>query len=125
MWDMTARGYYISGLGASKAPGTEEIARIDTSFVVRLYGPHALGVNYLLTTRTAHYSSAELGSRHQEVGTITLVYNYLSDFHFGAVEWGRCERTMGRRRFWRITACALCRCSCLPRADLVERPPLD
>jgi hypothetical protein len=89
MWDLTTHGYYITGLGASKAHGTEEIIRLNTSFVVRLYGPHALGVNYLVTRREAHYSSSSLGERHQSVGTISLMYNYLSDFHFGAVEWGR------------------------------------
>ena len=89
MFDATARGYYITGLGANNAPGTEKISRINASFVLRLYGPHALGVDYLLTTRDANYASSGLGERHQRIGTISLVYNYLSDFHFGAVEWGR------------------------------------
>ncbi len=89
MFDTTARGYYITGFGANNAPGTEKISRVNTSFVVRIYGHHALGINYLLTTRSADYASSGLSARHQEVGTISVVYNYLSDFHFGAVEWGR------------------------------------
>ncbi|OGR91817.1 MAG: hypothetical protein A2992_08980 [Elusimicrobia bacterium RIFCSPLOWO2_01_FULL_59_12] len=89
MFDMTARGYYISGVGAGKAHGTETISRVNTSFVVRLYGHHGLGVNYLISTRDAKYGSASLRGRHQKVGTISLVYNYLSDFHFGVVDWGR------------------------------------
>lgn len=89
MIDTTARGYYITGLGASNAPGTERIARVNSSFVVRIYGHHALGINYLLTNRDAYYASASLSDRHQTVGTVSLVYNYLSDIHFGAVEWGR------------------------------------
>ncbi len=89
MLDTTARGYYITGLGASKAHGTEKIARVNTSFVVRIYGRHALGINYLLTKRDAYYAGASLSDRHQTVGTVSLVYNYLSDIHFGAVQWGR------------------------------------
>lgn len=89
MLDTTARGYYITGIGASRAPGTERIARVNTSFVVRIVGHHALGISYLLTNRDAHYSSANLTDRHQAVGTISLVYNYLSDINFGAVKWGR------------------------------------
>lgn len=89
MLDTTVRGYYISGLGASRAHGTERIARINSSFVVRLAGPHAVGVNYLLTHRDAYYAGASLSDRHQTVGTVSLVYNYLSDLDFGAVHWGR------------------------------------
>jgi hypothetical protein len=89
MLDATARGYYISGYGAGKAHGTEQIARMNSSFVVRVVGQHALGVNYLITTRSANFSSSTLHARHQAIGTISLVYNYLSDINFGAVHWAR------------------------------------
>jgi hypothetical protein len=89
MLDTTTRGYYITGLGASRAPGTEIITRVNTAFVVRIYGHHSLGINYLLTKRDAYYTGASLSDRHQTVGTISLVYNYLSDIHFGVVKWGR------------------------------------
>ncbi|MFA6091469.1 MAG: DUF3943 domain-containing protein [Elusimicrobiota bacterium] len=89
MLDATARGYYLSGVGSSRAHGVEELARLNASFIVRIYGPHALGINYLLTSREARYSSASLPARHQLVETIGLAYNLIGDIHFGAVNWER------------------------------------
>ncbi|MCX5795988.1 MAG: DUF3943 domain-containing protein [Elusimicrobia bacterium] len=89
MLDTTARGYYITGTGASRAPGSESIGRMNASFLVRIFGHHALGVNYMLTSREARYSSASLAARHQLVETIGIAYNLLGDIHFGAVDWDR------------------------------------
>jgi hypothetical protein len=88
MIDTTARGYFITTIGASRAPGTEHIVRIDSSFLVRLYGPHCVGAHYVVTSREAHYTSS-LPDRSQRVETLLFAYSYVSDFHFGAVEWNR------------------------------------
>jgi hypothetical protein len=89
MLDATARGYYLTGAGASRAPGSERISRLNASFFVRIFRRHALGINYLLTSREARYSSASLASRRQLVETVGIAYNLLGDIHFGAVDRDR------------------------------------
>ncbi len=86
MLDTTAREYYVSNVGATEN-ATESIARVDASFTVRVYGPHAIGIQYVYSQRDAHYTS--IPNRHQSVGTVSFAYNYLFDPNFGAVEWGR------------------------------------
>jgi len=65
--------------------GGEVISRASAGLVVRLWGPHALGVQYALSTRDAHQSG--LPDRHQRIDTISLTYNFLGRTRFGAVEW--------------------------------------
>ncbi|MCX5786953.1 MAG: DUF3943 domain-containing protein [Elusimicrobia bacterium] len=89
MLDATARGYYVTGMGASRAPGTESISRLNAAFFVRVYGHHALGITYLRTSREARYSGGVLPARHQLVETIGIAYNLIGDIHFGAVDWDR------------------------------------
>ena len=84
MLDLTGQEFYVSSKGATE-PGSENIARLDAGFTVRLFGRHALGVRYLLSNRDLNYShSAE---KHQTMGTFSLFYTFLTDTKFGAVEW--------------------------------------
>jgi hypothetical protein len=83
MLDLTARDFYISGTGSDDKLGTEQIFRGDTGITVRVFGRHALGIHYVGSHRDAHYFS--LPSRHQTVGTFSLVYTYLSNTRFGAI----------------------------------------
>lgn len=53
------------------------------------YGPHALGVQYVVSTRDA--DTAGRRDRNQAVKTITLSYNFLGHTRFGAVEWRPAE----------------------------------
>jgi hypothetical protein len=76
-------------MGAGRAPGNEGIGRLNASFLVRIYGHHALGIYYLLTSRQAHYSGASLPDRRQLVETIGIAYNLIGNVHFGAVNWDR------------------------------------
>jgi hypothetical protein len=85
MLDLTARGYYVTGMGIDDRHGHEDILRAQTSFTVRIYGPHALGIQYVASDRDAYYTG--IPNRHQTMGTISLVYNFLGDPRFGAVEW--------------------------------------
>jgi len=85
MLDLTSREYYVTGVGIDKRHGHENILRGQTSLTVRIYGPHALGIQYVASDRDAYYG--DLPSRHQTMGTISLVYNFLGDTRFGAVEW--------------------------------------
>jgi hypothetical protein len=85
MLDATARGYYISGLGSSDAGGNETVGRLNIGLTVRIYGNHALGIQYLTSSLDAHDS--DRGSRHQTAGTVSLAYTLLADPNFGAVGW--------------------------------------
>ena len=90
MLDTTARWYYISGHGSTEDGGedggNETIVRLNMGFTYRIYGRHALGINYLASSRDADYT-ADQSSSHQKVGTFSLVYTLLGDTRFGAVEW--------------------------------------
>ena len=85
MLDMTGRGYYISSLGGSKPKGIEAISHIETGLFFRIYGHHALGIQYQTLYRNARYSGRD--NVHQTQGTLSLVYALLGDTRFGAVEW--------------------------------------
>lgn len=52
---------------------------------VRVWGPHALGLEYLVSKRETR--AADLRDRHQSVETVSLSYNFLGHTRFGAVEW--------------------------------------
>jgi hypothetical protein len=85
MLDATGRGYYISGLDSTERGGSETILRLNGGLTVRLYGRHALGIQYLASSRDANYP--DRANSHQTVGTFSLVYTLLGDTRFGAVEW--------------------------------------
>ena len=89
MFDMTAREYYISGLGSTQTDGSERIFRGNASFTVSVYKRHALGIQYVMSRRDA--SSSLIPSSSQTIGTWSLAYNFLGDSRFGAVEWRPAE----------------------------------
>lgn len=83
--ETTGREYFVSGFGATETDGSERIARATTALSFRVYHRHAIGVQYLVTRRNAHYGDRPRS--HQSLGTFTLVYTLLGDRNFGAVEW--------------------------------------
>ena len=85
MLDLTAREYYVSGVGSDDSHGTERIFRGNGAFTVRVHGRHGIGIQYIQSRRNAYYDN--LPNRHQMVETISIVYNFLGDTKFGAVEW--------------------------------------
>jgi len=85
MLRMTGRGYYISSLGGSKPKGAEAITHLEAGLYFRIYGHHALGIQYTTFYRAGRYSVQP--NVHQSQGTLSLVYALLSDTRFGAVEW--------------------------------------
>jgi hypothetical protein len=98
MLEASTRQYWVAGLGAGASEGAEKfghelINRASASLTVRIYGPHALSVGYLVSTRDARVPGG--GDRHQSVQTVTLSYNFLGHTRFGAVEWRPAE--MSRR----------------------------
>ena len=83
--EMAGRGYYVSGTGSDNAEGSERIVRASSNLNFRVYGRHGLGIQYVKSIRDAKYGNAP--SKHQSDGTLSLVYTFLGDSHFGAVEW--------------------------------------
>jgi hypothetical protein len=92
MLEATGRQYYVAGTSSNRETGVDTshfsqdvILRGSVGLTVRLWGPHALGVQYLVTSR--HFGAPDLRDRHQSVQTVTLSYNFLGHTRFGAVEW--------------------------------------
>ena len=83
--ETVGRGYYVSGTGSDNAEGSETIFRMNSNLMVRVWGRHGIGLQFVETTRDAKYGS--LPGKHQKDGTVSLVYTFLGDAHFGAVEW--------------------------------------
>ncbi len=85
MLDLTGRAYYITGVGGGDPGGSENIGRLNGGFTVRIYGRHALGLQYIASLRNAMYP--DQADTRQTVGTVSLVYTLLGTSRFGAVEW--------------------------------------
>ena len=83
--DMTARDYYVSRFASTESTGSENIARADISFTVRVYNLHGLTLRYVQSRRDARYANQT--PTHQNVGTVSLVYSLLGQTRFGAVDW--------------------------------------
>jgi hypothetical protein len=92
MLEATGRQYYVAGTSSNRETGVDTshfsqdvILRGSVGFTVRLWGPHALAIQYLVSSRNA--GAPDLHDRHQQVQTVTLSYNFLGHTRFGAVEW--------------------------------------
>jgi|SRR5208283_4169042 len=90
MFDLTGRAYYVSGMGGGDPGGTENIDRLNMGFTVRVYGRHALGIQYVASIRNAQYP--DRADSYQSTGTVSLVYTLLGGDGFGAVEWRDADR---------------------------------
>jgi hypothetical protein len=82
MVDLTGRRYYITGMGGSDPGGREAIDRLNVGITVRVYDRHALGFQYIASSRNAHYPDRP--DSRQTVGTFAVVYNLLGYAGFGA-----------------------------------------
>ena len=92
MLEGSGRQYFVAGTGTEGGVNTdkfgrENIARGQLAFTLRIAGPHAIGLQYLVTTRDTR--TPDLRDRHQLVETLTLSYNFLGRERFGATEWRR------------------------------------
>jgi Domain of unknown function (DUF3943) len=89
MLEAAGREYYVAGVNSSttgnESFGREIITRGTVGLTVRLYGPHAIGLQYVVTSRDARFR--DLRDRHQSMETVSLSYNFLGHSRFGAVEW--------------------------------------
>jgi hypothetical protein len=83
--DVTLRDYYVTGLASHEHRGSENIARADALFTVRLYSHHAVSVRYIWSRRAAAYP--DLGDVVQSRGSVGLFYSYVSGSRLGAVDF--------------------------------------
>ena len=90
----SVRQYFVAGVssgggGTSDSFGPENVTRGNVGLTLRLFGPHALGLSYVVSTRDARFPDRR--DRHQSVETVTLSYNFLGHTRFGATEWRPAE----------------------------------
>lgn len=83
--ELGGRGYYVSGTGSDDAEGSETIVRANANLNIRIYGRHGIGLQFVESIREAKYGN--FLNKHQSEGTVSLVYTFTGDTHFGAVEW--------------------------------------
>jgi hypothetical protein len=92
MLEATGRQIYVAGTSSSTESGIDTehfgqdvILRGSVGLTVRLFGPHALGIQYLVTSR--NFGTPDLRDRHQSVQAVMFSYNFLGHTRFGATEW--------------------------------------
>ena len=83
--DVTAREYFVTGVGSGGGGGHDNIARADVSFTVRVHKQHAIAIKYLWNRRDSTFSF--LGDGTQERATVGIFYSYVGKDRFGAVDW--------------------------------------
>jgi hypothetical protein len=84
-FDATMREYYVTDTLSTTPQGSETITLLNFGFTLRIFGRHALGLQYLFSIRQGEYT--DLANQHQRSATLTFFYTLLSDTRFGAVEW--------------------------------------
>ena len=84
-FDTTARGWYISRLGATESTGSETIERVEAALTVRVYGQHGIFVRYRISNRDGRYVGEP--NSHQRVATVNIGYVFIGQEDFGAVDW--------------------------------------
>jgi uncharacterized protein DUF3943 len=81
--DLTFRDYYISRIASTKPGGSENVARADAQFSVRLKGHHAASARYIWTRRAA--TEPDVGHTIESLGAFGLFYTFLGGARFGTV----------------------------------------
>ncbi|MEO6709995.1 MAG: DUF3943 domain-containing protein, partial [Planctomycetota bacterium] len=73
------------GGASDNGNGSESVFRGMAALTVRVVGHHAIGVQFVNTTRDANFS--QVNDSFQSVGALSLVYTYLNDEKLGVVKW--------------------------------------
>jgi len=84
MLDFRGRQFYISEVASTAPQGSENIVRIGVGFTLRVIDRHAIGLRYQFANRDTHYRGVE--NLNQNTDVVSLVYTFLSDEGFGAVD---------------------------------------
>ena len=81
--DLTAREYFVSGVGGFGTGQRDLIFVGDASLAVRVFRKHALGLNYQLAGRSSDY--LELPNESRSRSRVGVFYAFLGSGGFGAV----------------------------------------
>jgi hypothetical protein len=84
MIDVAARDYYVSGTGSDDKQGSERIFRGSAGVTVHIHGPHAVGVQYVISARDGKYGNQP--EKQVQEGAFTFVYSILGGNRFTAVK---------------------------------------
>jgi hypothetical protein len=80
--DLTFRDYYVSRYVSTKPGESENVARADSLFSIRLASHHAASIRYVWTGRTT-YGSARMDDVTLSRGSFGLFYTFFGDRHLG------------------------------------------
>jgi hypothetical protein len=80
-------GARIVSLGriANRQAGRDDVSRVESALTWRIAGPHAVGVSYVWSHRSAAFPSSV--EERQTLGQVGIYYTLLGRQDFGAVEW--------------------------------------
>jgi hypothetical protein len=81
--DVTAREYFVSGVGGFDTGQRDLIFVGDASLAIRVYQKHALGLTYQLAGRTSDY--LDLPNESRSRSRVGVFYTFLGSGGFGAV----------------------------------------
>ncbi|HJU42106.1 MAG TPA: DUF3943 domain-containing protein [Vicinamibacterales bacterium] len=81
--DVTAREYFVSGLGGFGTGQRDLIFMGDASLAIRLYRRHAVGLTYQLAGRNSDF--VDLPDQRRSRSTAGVFYTFLGSGGFGAV----------------------------------------
>jgi hypothetical protein len=82
--DVAARVVSLGKI-ANRSAGRDDISRIESAFTWRVWGPHAVGISYVWSHRSAAFPTS--ADRRQTLGQVGIYYTLLGRQDFGAVEW--------------------------------------
>jgi len=80
-------GARIVSLGriANRRAGRDDVSRVESALTWRVTGPHAIGISYVWSHRSAAFAGAV--DQRQTLGQVGVYYTLLGRQDFGAVEW--------------------------------------
>ena len=80
-------GARIVSLGriANRRAGRDDVSRIEAALTWRVTGPHAIGLGYVWSHRSAAFAGGT--DQRQTLGQVGLYYTLLGRQDFGAVDW--------------------------------------
>ena len=83
---LDAAGRIVSlGKIANRRAGRDDASRLETALTWRVTGPHAIGISYVWSHRSAAFAVGV--DQRQTLGQFGVYYTLLGQQDFGAVEW--------------------------------------
>jgi len=81
--DLTLRDYYVSRYVSTRPGESENVARADALFSVRLASHHAASLRYIWTQRTTYGVARPPGDLTLSRGSVGLFYTFFGDRDLG------------------------------------------